>query len=139
MTKLSLPPDQTSGYKSPFLGGVKRKLTHLSLIGFIWCPLFDPLFWQSHWKYIDSGFQREPLLNEGYKRKRLSPDNSEDTDFNDNVIKVLRRNSNILKAHLGAQNINSQLARDQQKQQTDSLVAALGKLTDALTKIADKL
>ncbi|XP_004503841.1 trihelix transcription factor ASR3-like [Cicer arietinum] len=85
------------------------------------------------------GFQREPLLNEGYKRKRLSPDNSEDTDFNDNVIKVLRRNSNILKAHLGAQNINSQLARDQQKQQTDSLVAALGKLTDALTKIADKL
>jgi len=80
------------------------------------------------------------LFNEGYKRKRLSSDNSEDTaDFNEDVINVLRRNSNILKTHLGAQNINSQLARDQQKQQNDSLVAALGRLTDAITKIADKM
>lgn len=74
------------------------------------------------------------------KRRRLSPDNCGDTtNFGNNVIKVLRRNSNILKAHLGAQNMNYQLAREQQKEQTDSLVAALGKLTDALTKIADKL
>ncbi|WJX47878.1 hypothetical protein P8452_34518 [Trifolium repens] len=88
----------------------------------------------------DPGCQREPLFNEGYKRKRLSPGDSEETtDFNEDVIKVLRRNSNILKAHLGAQNINSQLARDQQKQQTDSLVSALGRLTDAITKIADKM
>lgn len=80
------------------------------------------------------------MFHDGYKRRRLSPDNSEDSaDFNDNVIKVLRRNSNILKAHLGNQNINYQLARDQQKQQTDSLVAALGRLTDAITKIADKM
>lgn len=80
------------------------------------------------------------MFNEGYKRKRPSPENSEDTaDFTEDVIKVLRRNSNILKAHLGAQNINTQLARDQQKQQTDSLVSALGRLTDAITKIADKL
>jgi len=75
----------------------------------------------------------------GYKRKRLSSDISEDsTDFN-NITKLLRRNSDILKAHIGTQNINYQLARDQQKQQTDIIVAALGKLTDALTKIADKL
>ncbi|AET05068.1 putative transcription factor MYB-HB-like family [Medicago truncatula] len=88
----------------------------------------------------DPGCQREALFNEGYKRKRLSSDNSEDTaDFNEDVIKVLRRNSNILKTHLGAQNMNSQLARDQQKQQNDSLVAALGRLTDAITKIADKM
>lgn len=87
-----------------------------------------------------SGCQREPIFHEGYKRRRPSPDNSEDnTNFDDNVINMLRRNSNILKAHLGAQNINYQLARDQQKQQTDSLVAALGRLTDAITKIADKL
>ncbi|XP_045823313.1 trihelix transcription factor ASR3-like isoform X1 [Trifolium pratense] len=88
----------------------------------------------------DPGCQREALFNEGYKRKRLSPGDSEETtDFNEDVIKVLRRNSNILKAHLGAQNINSQLARDQQKQHTDSLVSALGRLTDAITKIADKM
>ncbi|CAL5214699.1 unnamed protein product [Lathyrus oleraceus] len=88
----------------------------------------------------DPGYQRETLFNDGFKRKRSSPDNSEETaDFTEDVIKVLRRNSNILKAHLGAQNINTQLARDQQKQQTDSLVSALGRLTDAITKIADKL
>ena len=80
------------------------------------------------------------MSQEGHKRRRLSADNCEDTtNFNNNIVKVLRRNSNILKAHLGAQNINYQLAREQQKEQTDSLVAALGKLTDALTKIADKL
>ncbi|KAH1048965.1 hypothetical protein AAZX31_08G007900 [Glycine max] len=89
----------------------------------------------------DPGIQREPIFQEGmgYKRKRLSSDISEDsTDFN-NITKLLRRNSDILKAHIGTQNINYQLARDQQKQQTDIIVAALGKLTDALTKIADKL
>ena len=91
-------------------------------------------------KYFGSGFQREPVFQHGYKRKLLSSDSSEDnTDFNNSITKLLRRNSDILKTHLGAQNINYQLARDQQKQQTDILVAALGKLTDALTTIADKL
>ena len=80
------------------------------------------------------------MFQEGYKRKRLPLDSSEDcTDFNSNITNLLRRNSDILKAHIGTQNINYQLARDQQKQQTDIIVAALGKLTDALTKIADKL
>ncbi|ESW31953.1 hypothetical protein PHAVU_002G281800 [Phaseolus vulgaris] len=88
----------------------------------------------------DPCFQTEPVFQHGYKRKLLSSDSSEDnTDFNNSITKLLRRNSDILKTHLGAQNINYQLARDQQKQQTDILVAALGKLTDALTKIADKL
>lgn len=101
------------------------------------CPLFFRNLIGSN---IYSGYQRETLFNDGFKRKRSSPDNSEETaDFTEDVIKVLRRNSNILKAHLGAQNINTQLARDQQKQQTDSLVSALGRLTDAITKIADKL
>lgn len=94
---------------------------------------------QSERKYFGSGFQREPAFKHGYKRK-LSSDSSEDnTDFDNSVTKLLRRNSEILKAHLGTQNINYELARNQQKQQTDILVAALGKLTDALTKIADKL
>ncbi|XP_015955734.1 trihelix transcription factor ASR3-like isoform X2 [Arachis duranensis] len=86
------------------------------------------------------GFQREGVSQEGHKKRRLSPGNSEHTtNFNNNIVRVLRRNNNMLKAHLGAQNMNYQLAREHQKEQTDSLVAALGKLTDALSKIADKL
>ncbi|XP_057419182.1 trihelix transcription factor ASR3-like [Lotus japonicus] len=81
----------------------------------------------------NSGYHGEPV-QEGPKRRRISPENSED-----DIVKVMRRNSDILKAHLGAQNMNQQLAREQQKQQTESLVATLGKLADALTKIADKL
>jgi len=100
----------------------------------------DLFFLQSQRKYFGLGFQRETAFQHGYKRKQLSSDSSEDnTVFNDSISKLLRRNSDILKAHLGAQNINDQLARDQQKHQTDIIVAALGKLTDALTKIADKL
>ncbi|KAE9602712.1 hypothetical protein Lalb_Chr12g0202481 [Lupinus albus] len=80
------------------------------------------------------------MSQEGYKRKRFSPDNSEDTtDFSNNIIKVLRRNTNMMKTYLGAQNMNHQLAIEQQKEQSNTLVAALGKVTDALTKIADKL
>ncbi|MED6168139.1 hypothetical protein PIB30_009360 [Stylosanthes scabra] len=90
--------------------------------------------------YDHPGFQREHVPREGHKKRRLSPDNSEHTtNFNNNIVKVLRKNNDILKAHSGAQNMNYQLAREQQKEQTDSLVAALGKLTDALSKIADKL
>ncbi|KAL1326672.1 hypothetical protein AAHE18_13G246200 [Arachis hypogaea] len=86
------------------------------------------------------GFQREGVSQEGHKKRRLSPGNSEHTtNFNNNIVRVLRRNNNMLKAHLGAQNMNYQLAREHQKEQTDSLLAALGKLTDALSKIADKL
>ncbi|KAL9329846.1 hypothetical protein ACSQ67_004849 [Phaseolus vulgaris] len=113
---LKVPP----GFKEKGIAGSLRKTPLLSL--------------------HTQGFQREPVFQHGYKRKLLSSDSSEDnTDFNNSITKLLRRNSDILKTHLGAQNINYQLARDQQKQQTDILVAALGKLTDALTKIADKL
>ncbi|MED6160192.1 hypothetical protein PIB30_048974 [Stylosanthes scabra] len=90
--------------------------------------------------YDHPGFQRERVPQEGHKKRRLSLDNSEHTtNFNNNIVKVLRRNNDILKAHFGAQNMNYQLAREQQKEQTDNLVAALGKLTDAVSKIADKL
>lgn len=55
------------------------------------------------------------------------------------LIKVLERNSNMLNAQFEAQNLNCQLDRDQQKDHTNTLVAALGKLTDAIVRIADKL
>ena len=80
------------------------------------------------------------MAQEECKRRRLSPDDCEDnTNLSKQLIQVLRRNSNMVEAHLGAQNDNYQVARDQQREQTDSLVSALAKLTDALNKIADKL
>lgn len=45
----------------------------------------------------------------------------------------------MLNAQLEAQNMTCQLDRDQQKDHNENLVSALNKITDALTKIADKL
>ncbi|CAL0330066.1 unnamed protein product [Lupinus luteus] len=90
--------------------------------------------------YIDSGSEKEPESEEGNKRRRLSAENDEDsTNFSNDVIKVLRRNTNMMKTYLETQNMNHQLAMEQQKVQSDKLVAALGKITDAISKIADKL
>ncbi|KAI9079670.1 hypothetical protein K1719_038291 [Acacia pycnantha] len=83
---------------------------------------------------------RPRLSSEERKKRRGSPDNHEDTAaFGNPLMKVLRRNGNLLKTHLSDQNLSYQLDRDQQKEQTSNIVAALGKLTDALTKIAEKL
>ncbi|XP_019463197.1 PREDICTED: trihelix transcription factor ASR3-like [Lupinus angustifolius] len=127
-------PIKTSASKGTFLRGSLKITPTLAL------PTTEKQQHPSCQGNYYPGCHREPMFQEGHKRKRSSPDNSEDaTDFSNNIIKVLRRNTNIMKAYLGAQNINQQLARDQQKEQSDNLVAALGKLTDAMTKIADKL
>ncbi|XP_028766235.1 trihelix transcription factor ASR3-like [Neltuma alba] len=100
------------------------------------------LLWKSEANYTGSGKRIEnmSMSQEGCKKRRVSPDNHEDTAaFRNPLMKVLRRNGNMLKAHLSDQNISYQLARDQQKEQTSNIVAALGKLTDALIKIAEKL
>ncbi|RZR90746.1 hypothetical protein BHM03_00018693 [Ensete ventricosum] len=76
---------------------------------------------------------------EGQKRRRTSPEGAEDNDLQNRLIKVLEMNSRMLTAQLEAQNINCQLDRDQRKDQTNSLLAVLGKLADALGRIADKL
>ena len=75
------------------------------------------------------------MIQEGLKRRRFTMDGSEDNNW----AKILERNSNMLCSQLEAQNINYQLDRDQRKEQADSLVAALNKLTDALVRIANKL
>ena len=75
------------------------------------------------------------MIQEGLKRRRLPIDGSEDNNW----AKILERNSNMLCSQLEAQNINYQLDRDQRKEQADSLVASLNKLTDALVRIANKL
>lgn len=51
----------------------------------------------------------------------------------------MEKNTLILNAQLDTQNMNSQLEREQQKGQSDQLVSALSKISDALTRIADKL
>ncbi|KAF7834037.1 trihelix transcription factor ASR3-like [Senna tora] len=96
---------------------------------------------KSQVNHIGSGKRIGPMSQEGSKRRRVTEDTcvEDTTNFNNSYMKALRRNSNILKTHLGDQNKNYQLARDQQKEQTGNLVAALGRLTDALTKIAEKL
>ncbi|OVA09677.1 Myb-like domain [Macleaya cordata] len=76
---------------------------------------------------------------EGCKRRRLSSDGGEDITVQDQLIKVLERNSRMLTAQLEAQNVNCQLDRDQRTDHANSLVAVLSKLADALGKIADKL
>ncbi|XP_054820803.1 trihelix transcription factor ASR3-like [Prosopis cineraria] len=99
-----------------------------------------PLLWKSEANYTGPGERIETMPQEESKRRRVSPDSHEDTTACRNpLMKILRRNGNILKAHLSDQNMSYQLARDQQKEQTSNIVAALGKLTDALTKIAEKL
>lgn len=76
---------------------------------------------------------------EGQKRRRTSQDGGGDINLQGQLIEVLERNSRMLTAQLEAQNINCQLDRDQRKDQTNSLLGVLGKLADALGRIADKL
>ncbi|KAK9278955.1 hypothetical protein L1049_028537 [Liquidambar formosana] len=90
-------------------------------------------------KQPGSNLLRGSISQEGWKRRRLSLVGCGETNREDQLIKVLERNSDTLTAQLEAHNSNCQLDRDQQKDHTDSLVAALSKLTDALVRIADKL
>lgn len=75
----------------------------------------------------------------GQKRKRTSSEGESDSDLKDQLIAVLERNSRVLSAHVDAQNLNCQLDRNQRRDHADSLVGVLGKLADALGRIADKL
>ena len=79
------------------------------------------------------------MSQEGWKKKRLSLDGCGDTNLEEQLVKVLEKNSSLLNAQLEAQNMNYQLDREQRKDQNDSLVAALSKIRDALGRIVDKL
>ncbi|KAJ0751007.1 hypothetical protein HanLR1_Chr05g0188341 [Helianthus annuus] len=79
---------------------------------------------------------KESMSEEGCKRRRVS---TGENNFNDRLIDVLEKNANMLNARMEAENTNFQLERDQRKDYNDSLVSALNKISDALTKIADKL
>lgn len=75
----------------------------------------------------------------GQKRKRTSPEAAGDIDPQIRMIEILEKSSRMLAAQLEAQNINCQLDRDQRKDEANSLLNVLGKLADALGRIADKL
>lgn len=77
--------------------------------------------------------------HEGHKRRRTSPEGEEDDDLQTKLIEILERNNRMLTAQLKVQNLNFQLDRDERKDQTNGLLVVLGKLADALGKIADKL
>ncbi|XP_068656596.1 trihelix transcription factor ASR3-like isoform X2 [Aristolochia californica] len=77
---------------------------------------------------------------EGRKRRRVSPEEVRPTNTQEQqLISVLEQNSRLLTAQLEAQNLNWQLDREQRKEQTDKLIGVLGRLADALGRIADKL
>ncbi|KAI3686336.1 hypothetical protein L1987_80010 [Smallanthus sonchifolius] len=81
----------------------------------------------------------EGMSKEGFKRRRISIDEHQDKNFNNRLIDVLEKNANMLHARIEAENTNGQLDRDQRKDYNDSLVSALNRISDVLTKIADKL
>ncbi|XP_042758138.1 trihelix transcription factor ASR3 isoform X1 [Lactuca sativa] len=79
------------------------------------------------------------MPQEGCKRRRVSTDELHNKNFNARLIEVLEKNVNSLNARLEAENTNCQLERDERKDYNNNLVSALNRISDALTKIADKL
>lgn len=74
------------------------------------------------------------------KRKRVAAEEEEETvSLQNQLIYVLERNGKMLTAQLEAQNENFQLDRKQRKDDVNSLLGVLNKLSDALARIADKL
>ncbi|MCO5563116.1 hypothetical protein L7F22_016752 [Adiantum nelumboides] len=86
--------------------------------------------------------QEKTALPSASKRKRKHPSNGSEEEHDElksHLFALLDNNSRILAAHVQSQNLNSQLDRDQRKAHASSLVAVLGKLADALGRIADRL
>ncbi|GLT37417.1 hypothetical protein SLA2020_117350 [Shorea laevis] len=81
---------------------------------------------------------KRPMTQKGLEPRQSTLDGCEDRRL-DPLIKVLKRNGNPPNEQIQAQNTNCQLDRDQRKEHSESLVAAINKLTDALVRIADRL
>ncbi|VAH31965.1 unnamed protein product [Triticum turgidum subsp. durum] len=75
----------------------------------------------------------------GQKRQRSDDAPGETADLQGKLVEILDRSSRMVAAQLEAQNINCQLDREQRKDQVSSLLGVLGKVADALYRIADKL
>ncbi|KAM3268859.1 hypothetical protein P3S67_030823 [Capsicum chacoense] len=86
-----------------------------------------------------SDFWNSPMSQKRVKRRRESSNGCTDSNLGYKLLKILERNTSMLHAQLDAQINNHQLDREQRKEHTDSLIAALNKVTDALARIADKM
>ncbi|CAO2045937.1 unnamed protein product, partial [Urochloa humidicola] len=81
-----------------------------------------------------------PSQQGGQKRPRTDEEAGEGTtDLQSKLIEILDRNSRIVAEQLEVQKQNCELDREQRKDQANSLVLVLGRLADALGRIADKL
>ncbi|KAL9256910.1 Trihelix transcription factor ASR3-like protein [Drosera capensis] len=74
-----------------------------------------------------------------WKKQKLSPGVCEKDDMKKEIFKVLDANSKMIKEQLEIHNNNWTLDREQRKEDSKSLAAALNKLAEAIGKIADKL
>eukprot|EP00249_Psilotum_nudum_P020742 c27827_g1_i3 orf=289-1356(-) len=83
--------------------------------------------------------KRPPSVGESEDFKKHPSSIGENDDFNNQLFTMLENNSRVLTAHVESQNINSQLDRNQRKEHAESMVSVLGKLADALAKIAERL
>lgn len=90
-------------------------------------------------KHPGAGSCGEPISRDGKKRKKISLNGYENTSLKKLLIKVLEKNFTMMNAQLEAQFMNTELDREQKKNQDGNLVDAFTKIADALGKIADKL
>ncbi|KAH7424387.1 hypothetical protein KP509_11G005800 [Ceratopteris richardii] len=86
----------------------------------------------------EDAFELEPDILPG-RKKRKRPSVEECDEFNKELCTLLESSSKILTAHVETQNLNFHLDRAQRKEHAESLVSVLGKLADAVGRIADKL
>lgn len=87
----------------------------------------------------NKNFPRDPEFQQGAKKRKQSSSDHLNVDADSILIKALERKNELLSAQLQDQKLNSQLARDQHKDQHERLIAALNKINGALEKIAEKL
>ncbi|CAM0945329.1 unnamed protein product [Alopecurus aequalis] len=89
--------------------------------------------------------QQQQQLQSGRKRQRTGSDDGEPRDEgmadmqSNKLLEILDRNSRMVGAQLEEQNLNSERDREQRREQAKSLTLVLGRLADALGRIADKL
>ncbi|KAF6169661.1 hypothetical protein GIB67_004053 [Kingdonia uniflora] len=106
---------------------------------------FEPIYQENQAQGLANEKQHAVNLEKGStsqnerKRKRSLSDEDENSTLQEQMFKLLEKNSDMLTAHLEAQKTNSELDREQRKDQGASLVEVLSKLAEALVKIAEKL
>lgn len=75
----------------------------------------------------------------GTRKRRKCPSLDATDDFKTELFTLLEKNMKTLTAHMESQSVNCHLDRIQRKEHADSVVHVLGKVTEALGKIANKL